>query len=110
MRSKRKYSFEDFSEKKKICLSKSRNTTSLEHVINLGIPHVGEQIFESLNTDDLLQCTRVSKTWKILAENVLLKNWKGKMFRACKTGKTEIVELLLEHYNSEESGLNVKGY
>ena len=31
------------------------------------------------------------------------------MFEACKTGKTEIVKLLLEHYNSEESGLNVKG-
>ena len=108
LRSKRKYSFEDFSEKKKIRLSKRRNTTGLEHVINLGIPHVGEQIFESLNTDDLLQCTRVSKTWKFLAENVLLQRWKGKMFEACETGKTEIVKLLLKHFNSEESGLNVK--
>ena len=109
LRAKRRYSFEDFSEKKKICLSKRRNTTGLEDVINLGIPHVGEQIFESLNTNNLLQCTRVTKTWKVLATNVLLQRWKGKMFEACKTGKTEIVKLLLEHYNSEESGLNVKG-
>ena len=46
---------------------------------------------------------------EILSEKVwLIKTWKGKMFEACQTGKTEIVKLLLKNYNSEESGLNVK--
>ena len=35
-------------------------------------------------------------SWKILAENVLLKRWKGKMLEACKTGKSQIVKLLFE--------------
>ena len=106
LRSKRKNSFGDSNKKKKIRLSKRRNKTSLEHVINLGIPHVGEQIFQSISDDTLFQCLKVSETWKILAENVLAPKYKGKMYEACKTGKAEIVKLLLENYNSEENGLN----
>ena len=56
----------------------------MDKVINPGIPHVGEQVFESLETDDLIQCLEVSQTWKFLAENVLLQRWKGKMFEALK--------------------------
>ena len=68
----------------------------MESIINLGIPHVGEQIFIGLGEDDLIQCRKVSQTWKILSEKAwLLKKWKGKMFEACETGKTEIVKLLL---------------
>ena len=55
-----------------------------------------------------MQCLLVSETWKELAENVLLKRWKGKMFEACENGKTKVVQLLLERCNSEESGLNTK--
>ena len=134
----------------------------MDKVINLGIPHVGELIFNSFDTpglincmevsetwkalalnvlikrpkgkvymeifkayksrkfkiaqcllailddDELFQCELVSKTWKVLAENVLIKRWKGKMFEACKSGETQIVKLLLERCNSEESGLNSK--
>ena len=40
-----------------------------------------------------------------MAENVLIKRWKGKMLDACKSGETKIVQLLLELCNSEESGL-----
>ena len=80
----------------------------METIINFGIPHVGEQIFGSLGEDDLIQCLRVSQTWKAFAETILLVRWKGKMFTACKTGKTEIVKLLLKHFNCEESGLNVR--
>ena len=29
------------------------------------------------------------------------------MFEVCETGRTKIVELLLKHYNCEDSGLNV---
>ena len=82
--------------------------TKMDKVINLGIPHVGELIFESINTPELLQCTLVSETWKVLAENVLIKRWKGKMFEACKNGETKVVQLLLERCSSEESGLNIK--
>jgi len=108
LRSKRKYSFEDFSQKKKIRLSKRKEEINLDNVINLRMPYIGEQIFESINTDDLFCVIKVSETWKILAENVLLKRWKGEMLQACKIGKTKVVKLLLEHYKSEKSGLNTK--
>ena len=134
----------------------------MDKVINIGIPHVGELIFESFDTpelincmevsetwrelagnvlikrrngkiymeileafkigdttvaqllmeelddEELFQCASVSETWKDLAENVLIKRWKGKMLKACRNGKTKIVQLLLEHCTSEESGLNTK--
>ena len=54
-----------------------RNTHSLNEVINLGIPHVGELIFESIDTPELFQCALVSETWKILTESVLIKRWKN---------------------------------
>ena len=80
----------------------------MDKVINLGIPHVGELIFESFDTPELFQCALVSETWKVLAENVLIKRWKGRMFEACKNGETKIVQLLLECFNYEENGLNIK--
>ena len=80
----------------------------MDKVINLGIPHVGELIFESFGTTELIQCALVSETWKVLTENVLVKRWKGRMFEACKNGETKVVELLLERCNSEKSGLNTK--
>ena len=45
----------------------------MDKVINHGIPHVGELIFESIDTPELFQCLLVSETWKDLAENVLIK-------------------------------------
>ena len=80
----------------------------MDKVINLGIPHVGELIFESIDTPGLIQYLSVSETWKVLAENVLVNRWKGKMFKACKSGKAQVVELLIKRCNSEESGLNIK--
>ena len=80
----------------------------MDKVINLGIPHVGELIFDSIDTPKLFQCALVSDTWKELAENVLIKRWKGKMFEACKNGETKIVQLLFERFNCEENGLNTK--
>ena len=76
----------------------------MEKVINIGIPHVGEQIFENIDTDGLIECLKVSETWKILAENVLLKRWNSQMFEACESGKAEIVKLLLERV--ENNNLN----
>ena len=80
----------------------------MENVINLGIPHVGEHIFESFDAPGLINCMEVSQTWKVLAENVLIKRWKGKMIEACKCGETKVVQVLLERCNSEESGLNAR--
>ena len=82
----------------------------MENVINLGIPHVGEQIFANLETETLVQCFNVSQTWRVLARPgvlTLLQEWKGKMFDACKTGKSSIVKLLLKHFSCAENGLNV---
>ena len=80
----------------------SEESISIEAVINDGIPHVGEQIFRYLKSDDLIRCLEVSTTWKVFAEKDLLKRWNGKMLEACQTGKAKIVELLLKHYTAEE--------
>ena len=45
----------------------------MDKVINLGIPHVGELIFESIDTPGLINFMEVSQTWRELAENVLVK-------------------------------------
>ena len=84
------------------------STLKMDQVINFGIPHVGELIFESIDTPDLLQCRRVSKTWKALIDNVLLKRWKSneKMIEAFETGLTEIVKILLERIENMEIKLN----
>ena len=80
----------------------------MDKIINLGIPHIGEQIFESIETEGLIEFLKVSETWKNLAENVLIKRWKGKIYEACDRGKTKVVQLLLEHCDADESGLNIK--
>ena len=80
----------------------------MDKIINFGIPHIAEQIFESIDTPGLIECRKVSETWKVLAENVLIKRWKGKMIEACKSGETKVVQLLLEYCNSEEIGLNTR--
>ena len=71
----------------------------MDKIINLGIPHVAENIFESIDTPELVQCALVSETWKVLAENVLLKRWNGKIVEASKCGETKVVQLLLERAN-----------
>ena len=73
----------------------------MENVVNLGLPHVGEQIFESIKTETLIQCLSVSQAWKILAENVLFKRWKDHLFEACEEGKAEIVRIILERSKPE---------
>ena len=105
---KRKQSAADELNTCKKSRNDTQNTLCLNEVINLGIPHVGELIFESIATHELFQFTLVSKIWKALAEKVLLKRWKGKIFDACKNGETQVVQLLLKCCNTEELGLNVK--
>ena len=76
-------------------------------VINLGIPYPGEIIFESIDTPELIKSLEVSQTWKEVAENVLIKRWKGKMFEARQNRETKVVELLLERFYPEEIWLNM---
>ena len=73
----------------------------MDKVVNLGISHVSEKIFRGINNRGLIQCMLVSQTWKVLAENV--KRSKGKLLKAYKSGETTIVQLLMDHFNSEES-------
>ena len=46
----------------------------MEKVINLRMPHIGEQVFENFETQELIECALVSDTWKVLAERILLKS------------------------------------
>ena len=78
----------------------------MERVVNIGIPHVGEHILEHISIEELIQCLSVSQTWKILAENVLLKKCRGKIFEACKKGHADIVKILLERSDIDCSKLN----
>ena len=71
----------------------------LESIIILVIPSAGEFIFECIDTLGLLVCSLVSETWKVMAENVLLKRWT--LLEASKNGETKIVKLLLENKNDE---------
>ena len=80
----------------------------MNKVINLNIPDIGEKIFSSLGTDDLVKLLPVSKTWKELIENVLIKRikrWRGKLYDACKDGQMEVVKLLLLYSDDEGEDL-----
>ena len=56
--------------------SNKKDGVSLDQIINVGIPHVGEEIFKSLGDYDLIRGLGVSRTWKDLAENVLTERWR----------------------------------
>ena len=79
----------------------------MERVINVGIPHIGEQIFRSVPTSNLIRILVVSKTWKILAENILFERWREKISVACDSGNTAVMRILLERL--ENSEINVRG-
>ena len=79
----------------------------MEQIINLGIPHIGEQIFESLHTSELLQCLLVTKAWKTLALNILQKRldvcyynceslWKEEIVEVSKIGQVDIVKVSVD--------------
>ena len=79
----------------------------MDRIINLDIPHIGEQIFENINTKELITCLSVSKSWKVLAENVILKRYKGQIFKACGIEDAEVVKILLDRSEEDVSQLNV---
>ena len=77
----------------------------MEKVINLGIPHVAELIFETFDTPGLINCMEVSETWRELAGNVLNKRSKGKIhmqiFEALKSGKNIFAQRLMWSLDNE---------
>ena len=85
--------------------SQKYEETQIKDIINLGIPHVGEQIFASLDTENLIYCLDVSQTWKVLAESIFCKR-KDSFLIACKVGNLKILKLLLEHGNDQDDRLN----
>ena len=80
----------------------------MEQIINLGIPHVGEHIFESIDTVKLLEFLSVSQAWKELAENVLLQRWKDSLRQVSIVGMrlemTDIVDVLLKNPGTQSKG------
>ena len=75
----------------------------MDSIINLGIPHIGELIFENVNTPTLIKCLLVSETWKILARKVFIKRIKrlnrktfeALFWQARKNGRKDVVQLLI---------------
>ena len=99
--------------------SKSRFCTcsKMDKVINLDIPHIGELIFQGIDTPGLIKCLEVSETWKILAENVLIKrikSFKDKMDGdgysllqlACIYNQPETVQFLLDSWIQFDIDIN----
>ena len=74
----------------------------MEKVINLGMPHVGENIFQSIDTPELINCLEVSQTWNELAGKVLIRRCKGKIFEASKSGETKIEAVLFEAFKIQD--------
>ena len=79
----------------------------MDQIINLAIPHIGEKIFQNIGTENLIEFLSVSKTWKVLAGNVLFKRrHKDQIFYACIDAPLALVEILVERSDTKE--LNVK--
>ena len=78
----------------------------MDKIINLDIPHIGEQIFKSINTEKLVEFLTVSKAWKVLAENVLYKRYKGQLFVTCMLKPYQVLKILLERSEMEELNFN----
>ena len=79
----------------------------MDKVINFGIPHVAEQIFEYVNVAALLQSRLVSKTWKEIAESVVLKRWRETFVTACQIGHIDVVEQIIESSEWQTIDLNI---
>ena len=74
----------------------------MDRIINLNIPHIGEQIFENFEDEELIRLLSVSETWRVLASNVLLQRWRGRFADACYLASPELVKFLLANLKTEE--------
>ena len=83
----------------------------MNRIINLNIPHIGEQIFENFEDEELIRLLSVSETWRVLASNVLLQRWRGNFADACCDASPELLKFLLANLKTEEIlNLNEHGY
>ena len=60
----------------------------MDKVINLGIPHVAETILGYLSDCQLLECSKVSETWKYVSEKVSYFRWKNQVLEQMKNSET----------------------
>ena len=60
----------------------------MDKVINLGIPHVAETILGYLSDCQLLECSKVSETWKYVSEKVSYFRWKNQVLEQMKNSDT----------------------
>ena len=74
----------------------------MDRIINLNIPHIGEQIFENFEYEELIRLLSVSETWRVLASNVLLQRWRGNFADACCDASPELLKFLLANLKTEE--------
>ena len=52
---------------------------------------------------------KVSKTWKMLIDNVLVKRWKDKVVEAVLThGSIELIQILLDHPGAQDINWNLQ--
>ena len=90
------------SSPKKRKISESEHV-KMDQIINLGIPHIGEKIFQSIDSETLIGFLSVSNAWKVLAGNVLFKRrYKDQIFYACIDAPLAFVEILVERSETEE--------
>ena len=64
----------------------------IDAIINLRVPHIGEDIFNNLGVDDLIRCEKVSEIWKVLAATVMNRKilhgqCKGQLLEECLNGE-----------------------
>ena len=83
----------------------------MDKIINVGIPHVGERIFETVDTPGLIHCQLVSRTWKAFAEKILFKRFRRNVcdvFEFEERIQTEVFKILLDWSTRNKIDFNMK--
>ena len=90
--------------------STKQHAFKMDCVINLAMPYIGEQIFQSIHTDTLILCVMpVSKTWKVLVTNVLLKRLRklnGEILEVWRTRIPALMKLFLDNFEIQNTEHN----
>ena len=88
----------------------------IDQVINLGIPHVAQKIFNHITTAKLVDLCQVSKSWRQLIVDEILMGTrihfdvvsKKPLMFACIDGNVDLAEMLLNHPKSDEITVNAR--
>ena len=85
----------------------------MNSIINIGLPHIAEQIFNQLSTESLFKCRQVSETWQRLVERILVERQvqldtdhldRTVFISACRQKDAAVVQLLIQ--NAERHYIN----